>query len=202
MPNRTRLSPDELYHHGVKGMKWGVRRYQKYDGSYTRRGVERFKKVESQYDSAKKDFNSAKSRGNKAEIKSTRKAVRNAKGQMNKAYKRLKNDKLADQGKALYAQGKTIMGNNMKNRYAQVGIAVGGSIASKAVGSILDNHQAVLLTKNTAPFRCRRYHELLLRLAEQLLMQCSRLKLVPIIKSLEPIIVTKVTERILNTARR
>lgn len=25
----------ELYHYGVKGMKWGVRRYQNKDGSYT-----------------------------------------------------------------------------------------------------------------------------------------------------------------------
>ena len=32
---------DELYHHGVKGQKWGVRRYQKKDGSLTPAGKER-----------------------------------------------------------------------------------------------------------------------------------------------------------------
>lgn len=32
---------NELYHHGVKGMKWGVRRYQNKDGSLTPAGKKR-----------------------------------------------------------------------------------------------------------------------------------------------------------------
>ena len=38
---------NELYHHGVKGQKWGVRRYQNPDGSLTAAGKRRFKKVVS-----------------------------------------------------------------------------------------------------------------------------------------------------------
>ena len=32
----------ELYHHGVKGQKWGVRRYQNEDGSLTEEGKQRY----------------------------------------------------------------------------------------------------------------------------------------------------------------
>lgn len=37
------LYNDELYHHGVKGMKWGVRRYQNKDGSLTAAGKKRLR---------------------------------------------------------------------------------------------------------------------------------------------------------------
>lgn len=35
------ISDDELYHYGIKGQKWGVRRYQNKDGSLTAAGKKR-----------------------------------------------------------------------------------------------------------------------------------------------------------------
>ena len=36
------IKPDELYHHGILGMKWGGRRYQNKDGSLTEAGKKRY----------------------------------------------------------------------------------------------------------------------------------------------------------------
>lgn len=36
------ISSDELHHHGIKGQKWGVRRFQNEDGTLTEAGRKRY----------------------------------------------------------------------------------------------------------------------------------------------------------------
>lgn len=54
LPENWETEGDSLAHYGVKGMKWGVRRYQNKDGSYTSKGKNRRKKTNSfDYESTK-----------------------------------------------------------------------------------------------------------------------------------------------------
>ena len=43
------MSETVLIHHGIKGQKWGIRRFQNKDGSLTSAGKKRVAKLESQY---------------------------------------------------------------------------------------------------------------------------------------------------------
>ena len=64
------ISNDELYHHGVVGMHWGVRRYQNADGSLKPAGRKRYTEG-----GEKKQLTDEERAARKAKIKSTAKKV-------------------------------------------------------------------------------------------------------------------------------
>ena len=61
------ITYDEIKHHGIKGQKWGVRRYQNADGSLTAKGKQRY--------GTKENFERQYPEDVKRNVKSTKKAV-------------------------------------------------------------------------------------------------------------------------------
>ena len=124
---------NELYHHGIKGQKWGVRRYQNYDGSYTKKGLARYNKAVDNYKDKKNKLQEARQSHDKSAIRSAKNEASTAAREANKAYTQLQKDYRADKGKALYGKGRTISGNTKVATLAGSGLAVAGSIAVQAL---------------------------------------------------------------------
>ena len=104
---------NELCHFGIKGMKWGVRRYQNYDGSYTQAGVKRYQNAMNIYEKRKSDYDISKKQGLRGDALKLKKAkVKEAKREVKKHYKHLALDKKADKGKIRYARGQRISNND------------------------------------------------------------------------------------------
>lgn len=141
---------DCLAHYGVKGMKWGVRRYQNYDGSYTKKGLERYRKAESDYESAKTKAAETKiayksGQATRQQAKEANRAVKTEKRRMEDAYGKLKSDKLADEGKKLYQRGKTITGNTQTTYLAEAAIVVGSGVVSSLLSNTMKDQRVAYL---------------------------------------------------------
>lgn len=141
---------NHLEHHGIIGMKWGVRRYQNYDGTYTQKGLKRYKRSSDKYEQSKNDLKKAKESNNKAAIKSAKQNLRQSKKELSNAYDQLALDKKADQGKRLYRQGKTITGNLRTNMIAQAGIVAGSYVANSILTDICHSPYASLAANTIA----------------------------------------------------
>ena len=138
---------NELYHYGVLGMKWGIHRYRESPGSYTQRGLKKYEEASDEYQSRREKLKKAKDSKNREDIKTARREVKNSKKELNKSYARLKMDKRADQGKRLYAKGKTISGNLKMNAIAQIGVIAGSKI-TQSILSLHGNQKLAFIASN------------------------------------------------------
>ena len=81
----------EIVHSGVKGMRWGVRRYQNKDGSLTAAGRKRYG---SSKEEAMKARAKAKAKAEKANAKAAKKAEKDGKKLMRKSAKDMTDEEL------------------------------------------------------------------------------------------------------------
>lgn len=141
---QDRFGNYDLTHHGIKGQKWGVRRYQNEDGSLTADGKVRYEKGvrglnRLDRDIAKAKYQRAKNRVklNKAQAKGNLKAIEKRKAlekELSKSIsdgeketKRLLN-KLSSEGYSI--------GSKQVNRYAKLGNSVAVYLLFGATGLI------------------------------------------------------------------
>lgn len=125
---------NELQHYGIQGMKWGVRRYQNYDGTYTQAGLKRYNKSMDEYEQKRSketqtraDYKAGKA--SKSDVNKASSERRTAERQLKKDYKQLKKDRAADKGKELYQNGETIRENKQKQNMLGLA-AMGGAFAT------------------------------------------------------------------------
>lgn len=117
-----------LYHHGIKGQKWGIRRYQNDDGSLTAEGKKRYG-VESVSEMSKETLKQYQA-DRKAAAKE---AIKDLKSKKLKAYSDIGSDYITDK------YGNMTLADILNDRArtgarVQAGTAIVGALATLGVG--------------------------------------------------------------------
>ena len=98
---------DYLEHHGIKGQKWGIRRYQNADGSLTEEGKRRYDIKEAKIKAkAEKAVAKANLKAAKINAKIEKASIKNLKKASKEQAKILKMEMKAAKKEAAYARGK------------------------------------------------------------------------------------------------
>lgn len=122
-PSGSFISTDELYHHGIKGMKWGVRRYQNPDGSLTDKGKKRYLNSDGTLNKKGEKYYAKETERLKAERKTLR-AQKSAATKLSKLEEmRKKNAELEDEvnGKKTKEEDKSSSGESASTSKNQKG---------------------------------------------------------------------------------
>lgn len=117
------INMTELYHHGVKGQKWGVRRYQNKDGSLTAKGIKRQNKMDS-YRNKLADKAAKKSKRHNSEYEDAMYNVKDLKrnGTNSKAYRDWKDSIDSDRAYEYERRNSiNLNGNNYTKSYRSSG---------------------------------------------------------------------------------
>lgn len=116
------MGNDYLQHYGVQGMRWGIRRYQNEDGSYTNAGKRRYGMNLDLNDKSRKNvakirLGEARRRLDVAKSNNSTNTTRQAdlQARVRSAKRAVRNANKIDRGAKLAAKGKTITSENFKS---------------------------------------------------------------------------------------